>query len=67
MIFVKKTHHSTETALLRFINNVLLTVDSENSVILVLLDLPAVFDTVNQYILLSRLEQCVNIKGTVLK
>lgn len=62
-----KPRHSTETALLRVLNDLLLTVDSGNSAVLVLLDLTAAFDTVDHNILLSRLEHCVGIKGTALK
>lgn len=62
-----KLFHSTETALLRFLNDLLLTVDSGNSAVLVLLDLTAAFDTVDHNILLSHLNTCVGIRGTVLK
>ncbi len=62
-----KPRHSTETALLRVSNDLLLAVDSGNSAVLVLLDLTAAFDTVSHSILLSRLEQCVGIKGLALK
>lgn len=50
----------------RVFNDLLLTVDSGYSVVLVLLDLTAAFDTVNHNILLSRLEHVVGLKGTVL-
>ncbi len=62
-----KLCHSTETAILRVSNYLLLAVDSGNSAVLVLLDLTADFDTVNHSIILSRLEQCVRIKGIALK
>lgn len=61
-----KSRHSTETALLRVFNDLLLTVDSGKSAVLLLLDLTAAFDTVDHQVLLSRLEMCVGIKGTVL-
>ena len=57
-----KSCHSTETALLRVFNDLFLTADAGNSAVLVLLDLTAAFD-----ILLSRIESCVGVKGTVLK
>ena len=41
--------------------------DAGNSAILVLLDLTAAFDTVDHATLLSRLENCVGVRGTALK
>ena len=61
-----KPLHSTETALLKVFNDLLLNLDSGNCAILILLDLTAAFDTVDHSILLSRLEHCAGIKGTVL-
>ncbi|XP_053181524.1 B-cell receptor CD22-like [Scomber japonicus] len=49
-------------ALLRILNDLLLSVDSGNSAVLVLLDLTAAFDTVDHNILLSRINTCVGIK-----
>ncbi len=50
-----------------FCNNVLyLSTDSGDSVVLILLDLSAAFDTVDHYTLLSRLESWVGLKATVL-
>jgi len=45
--------HSTETAVLRVLSDILLTVDSGETTVLILLDLFAAFDTVNHDILLS--------------
>jgi len=59
-------NHSTESALLRVLNDTALIVDSGNSVILVLLDLSAAFDTVDHDIVLSCLKMCVGIQGTAL-
>ena len=42
---VYKTHHSTETALLRVYNDVMFNIDRGNGTSLVLLDLSATFDT----------------------
>uniref|UniRef100_A0A3B5Q121 Reverse transcriptase domain-containing protein n=1 Tax=Xiphophorus maculatus TaxID=8083 RepID=A0A3B5Q121_XIPMA len=61
-----KTLHSTESALLRVFNDILLATDAGDPVILVLLDLTAAFDTVDHDVLLSRLEHYVGLKGTVL-
>lgn len=47
-------------------NDLLLTLDSGNNAVLVLLDLRAAFDTVDHGTLLERLEQWVGIKGTAL-
>ncbi len=62
-----KTLHSTESALLKVVNNILLATDTGDCVILVLLDLTAAFDTVDHEILISRLEQWVDIKGIALQ
>lgn len=61
-----RTNHSTESALLRVLNYILLSLDSGDSVILILLDLRAAFDTVDHRILLSRLERSVGIRGNAL-
>ena len=50
--FAYKTKHSTETALLRVYNDVMLCIDQGKGCILVLLDLSAVFDTVDHAVLL---------------
>ena len=47
-----RNHHSTETALLRVMNAVLRTVDCQQDFVLVMLDLPAAFDTLDHTILL---------------
>ena len=48
-----KSRHSTENALLKIFNDLLLTVDSGSSAALLLLDLTAAFDTVDHQIILS--------------
>ena len=42
-----RAHHSTETALLRVYNDIAMSIDNQKSVVLVLLDLSAAFDTVD--------------------
>ncbi len=61
-----KPLHSTESDVLRVLNDTLLTTDSGDYVILILLDLTSAFDTVDHKTLLSRLEYFVGIQGTVL-
>ena len=51
---------------MRVHNDIMISLDNGNSVILVLLDLSAAFDTVNHDLLLSRLEKRFGITGTVL-
>jgi hypothetical protein len=58
--------HSTETALLKIQNDILLTLDNGRGVILVLLDLSAAFDTIDHEILVSRLQSRFGIKGQAL-
>ena len=50
-----RAHHSTETALLRILNDLLLAVDCDEVALVVLLDLSAAFDTIDHEILIARL------------
>jgi exonuclease III len=59
--------HSTETALLRVQNDILMNMDRQQVTLLVLLDLSAAFDTVDHRILLHRMETSFGITGTVLE
>lgn len=61
-----KINHSTETALIRVNNDILRALDDKKSVILLLLDLSAAFDTVDHTILLTRLNRRLGFKGAVL-
>jgi len=62
-----RKHHSTETALIKVTDDILRTLDSNNEVILVLLDISAAFDTLDHNILLCRLQTYFNFTGKVLE
>ena len=64
---VYRKHHSTETALLCVQNDIVQAIDGKKSVILVLLDLSAAFDTIDHSVLLHRLQHDFGITGTALK
>ena len=61
-----RPRHSTETALVRVMNDSLLAMNSQQVTLLVLLDLSAAFDTVNYEVLLKRLHTDVGIRGKAL-
>ena len=58
--------HSTETALLRVSNNILIVLDKRNGTMLVLLDLSAALDTIDHKLLLARLEG-IGVDGVAFK
>ena len=58
--------HSTETALLKVHNDILVAMDNNQSVVLIMLDLTAAFDTIDHVILLKRLEERYGVKGQAL-
>ncbi len=62
-----RSKYSTETALLKVHNDLMLAADSGKGAILILLDLTAAFDTIDHDILLNRLSQWVGIRGNALK
>jgi hypothetical protein len=61
-----KQHHSTETALVRVQNDLLMAVDSLGGAILILLDLSAAFDTIDHTIMLNRLRTSAGISEKAL-
>ena len=62
-----RKHHSTKTALLRVMNNVLRTVDCRRDVVLVMLDLSAASDSLEHTILLGRLSRYFGFSHTALR
>ena len=58
-----REHHSTETALLRVQNDILLSMNLQRVTLLVLLDVSAGFETVDHTILLDRLSSAFGISG----
>ena len=58
--------HSTETALLLILNDLLVMIDGGNNAILVLLDLSAAFDTLDHTLLLQRLHAEIGLDGSAL-
>ena len=61
-----RSHHSTETALLKVLSDVLTAIDDKKVTLLALLDLSAAFDCVDHDILLSRLQSRFGLDGAVL-
>ncbi len=58
-----KSLHSTETALVRVLNDILMTTDSGAYAVLVMLDLSSAFDTVVHEIIISRSASHVGLGG----
>ena len=57
-----KQFHSTETALVKVQNDLLMALDAEGGALLVLLDLSAAFDTIDHETLFRRLDQ-LGVRG----
>uniref|UniRef100_A0A8C4TH24 Reverse transcriptase domain-containing protein n=2 Tax=Erpetoichthys calabaricus TaxID=27687 RepID=A0A8C4TH24_ERPCA len=61
-----RTNHSTETALVKVVNDLRVNADRGHLSVLILLDLSAAFDTIDHNILKNRLSQWVGLSGSVL-
>ena len=60
-----KKNHSTETVLLKLINDICINFDKSNATVLLLLDLSAACDTVSVDILLNILSVEIGVRSTV--
>ena len=61
-----RAYHSTETALLKVLSDILLAVDGGDLAVLTLLDLSAAFDTVDHATLLRRLKATYGLGGSAI-
>ena len=61
-----KANHSTETALLRVYNDLLLAADKSQEAVLILLDYSAAFDTINHDTFFQLLSNKFGINGSAL-
>ncbi len=61
-----RQNHSTETALLRVHNDIMINMNKQHVTLVVFLDLSAAFDTVDHGVLIRRLEQTFGVCGDAL-
>ena len=62
-----RRHHSTETAVLKIVSDILCAADRGDATCLCLLEMSAAFDTVDHDILVERLEKAFGLRGQVLE
>ena len=62
-----KAGHSTETLLIKFMNDILVAIDKNRGVVVLLIDLSSAFDTVQHKLLLKILKDSLYIKGSALQ
>ena len=62
-----RKHHSTETALLKVVNDIYQATDNKCEAVLVMVDLSVAFDTIDHAILLDRLGYCYGFSEMVLR
>jgi len=62
-----RKHHSTETALLKIMDDLYRITDDSKSAVLIGLDLSAAFDTIEHDIMIKRMETMFGITGTALR
>ena len=61
-----KKHNSTETLLIRIVNDLIIASDEKSCTVVMLLDLSAAFDTVDHTKLITILEKEIGVSGTAL-